>query len=135
MEVPSVFPSKTPDQISGASGFLALRDDLRLPGATTVQIGQQIVDRKRQTGRAAVDDAEVAGTVTDAGRGDAEQFAEGICWHNRIIRPDLRSGPPSQARTRLRRRSRSGSNTLFPLHAPFGRPRCVPCSPWPLDLC
>ena len=61
--------------------FLALRDDLRLPRPAAAQVGQQVLDAERQTGRAAVDDDEVARAVADAGGGDAEQFAEGVAWH------------------------------------------------------
>ena len=56
MDVPSVLPSKTPDQISGSVVLVALRDELRLPRPAAAQIGQQIVDGQRQSGRAAVDD-------------------------------------------------------------------------------
>ena len=67
--------------------LLALGDELRLPRPAAAQIGQQIVHAQRQTRRAAVDDAQIAGTVADAGGGDAEQFAEGVSRHNRIILP------------------------------------------------
>src|SRR5262249_11321128 len=61
--------------------LLALADDLGLAGAAAAQVGQQVLDRQRQPRRAAVDDGEVAGTVADAGRGDAEQLAERIAGH------------------------------------------------------
>ena len=61
--------------------LLALGDDLRLARPAAPQVGQKVVHAQRQAGRAAVDDEEVAGAVADAGRGDAEQFAEGIAWH------------------------------------------------------
>ena len=44
IDVPSVTPSKTPDQISGRVLFLALRDDLRLSRPAAPQVGKQIVD-------------------------------------------------------------------------------------------
>src|SRR5262249_34860643 len=58
--------------------FLALRDELRLARPAAAQVGQQVCFTKRQAGGAAVDDADVAWTMTDARRGDAEQLAEGI---------------------------------------------------------
>ena len=85
MEVPSVLPSKTPDQISGTSSSCALRDDLRLSRPAAAQIGQQIVDAQRQAGRTAVDDGDIAGAMADAGGGDAKQFAEGVAWHGIIV--------------------------------------------------
>src|SRR5262249_40926207 len=59
-----------------------LRHDLRLSRPAAAQIRQQVVDRQRQTGRTAVDDNQVAGTVADAGGRDAEQLAERIAWHD-----------------------------------------------------
>ena len=59
-DVPSVLPSKTPDQISGVVLLVALGDDLRLPRPAAAQVGQQVVDGQRQPRRAAVDDDDVA---------------------------------------------------------------------------
>src|SRR5207247_595592 len=53
--------------------FFALGDDLRLPRPAAAQVGQQILNAQRQAGRTAVNDCKVAGTVADAGRGDAKQ--------------------------------------------------------------
>src|SRR5438105_85109 len=59
-----------------------LRHDLGLAGPATAQIGHQIIHRKRQTGRTAVDNQQIARSMTHAGRGDAKQLAEGIAWHD-----------------------------------------------------
>src|SRR5262245_8377706 len=61
--------------------FLPLRDNARLARPAAAQIGEQVLDAQGHAGRAAVDDAEVARAVADAGRGDAEPFAEGIAGH------------------------------------------------------
>src|SRR5262249_2344069 len=63
--------------------LVALRDDLRLPGAAAAQVGEEVVHAERQAGRAAVDDGEVARSVADAGGGGAAQSAEGVAWHDR----------------------------------------------------
>ena len=47
-----------------------------------VQQRYDFLNAQRQAGRTAVDDFKVAGTVADAGRGDAKQLAEGIAWHD-----------------------------------------------------
>ncbi len=86
MEVPSVSPSKTPDQISGHIVLLALGDDFRLARSAAAQVGQQVFDTQRQPRRAAVDDDEVTGAVADAGSGDAKQFAKGVAWHSSVVR-------------------------------------------------
>src|SRR5262249_60558318 len=49
-------------------GLVALRNDDGLAGPATTEIGKKIVHGQRQTGRAAVDDGQVARSVTNAGR-------------------------------------------------------------------
>src|SRR5262249_35142714 len=61
--------------------LLALGHDLRLPRPAAAQVRQQVLDRERQSGGAAVDDEQIAGPVADAGGRDTEQLAEGIAWH------------------------------------------------------
>ena len=46
MGVPSVLPSKTPDQISGTSASSRWVISLRLTGPAAAQVGEQIVDAK-----------------------------------------------------------------------------------------
>ena len=82
MDVPSVMALEDAGPDFGNVLLLALGDNLRLSRTTAAQVGQQVVHAQRQAGRATVDDEEVAGAVADAGRGDAEQFAEGIAWHD-----------------------------------------------------
>src|SRR5262249_4696220 len=56
--------------------LVTLRDDFRLPRPAATQIGEHIIDGKRQARGTAIDDAQVAGSVADPGRGHAEAFAE-----------------------------------------------------------
>ena len=81
MLVPVVFPSNTPERISGASGLVALRDDGALAGTAARQVGDQVLYAQGQPRRAPVDDDEVAGTVRFAGSGDAERLPEAVARH------------------------------------------------------
>jgi hypothetical protein len=46
-----------------------------------LKIGQKIIDGEGQARRAAIDDAKIPRAVTDTGRGDSEEFAEGVACH------------------------------------------------------
>ena len=92
MGVPSVRPSNTPDQISGASASSRCVVSLDCPGSAPLEVGKEVRDRQLQPGRAAVDDAQVAGAVAHAGGGHAEQLAEGVACHAVNY-----SGPPPMA--------------------------------------
>ena len=81
--MPSVFPSNTPDQISGRVGLVALGGQLALAGPAAGEVGEQILDGQLQPGRAAVDNTKIPGPVADARRGDPEQLAERVACHAR----------------------------------------------------
>ncbi len=70
--MPVVLALEDAGQDLGGVGLVALRGDARLPGPAAVEVGQQVLDREREPGRAAVDDDDVARPVALAGGGDAE---------------------------------------------------------------
>ena len=65
--------------------FLALGNELGLTGAAAAEVGQEVLDAERHSGRTAVDDDDVTRPVADAGGGDAEQLSEGIACHRGFL--------------------------------------------------
>ena len=66
-------------------GLVALRGQFGLTGPAAGEVGQKILDGEFQSGRAAVDNTEIPGAVTDAGRGDPEQLAERVACQAAIL--------------------------------------------------
>ena len=73
--VPGAYPPPTNPFLADAPSIESVKS---LP---PTKVGKKVVDRQFESGRASIDDAKVAGTVTDARRRDAEEFAESIACH------------------------------------------------------
>lgn len=61
--------------------FLPLCREQALSGTTSGEIRSEIIGGEVDTGRNAIDDHDVSGTVTFAGCGDAKQLTEGVTGH------------------------------------------------------
>ena len=69
---PGGSPLEDPRQDLGRVGFITLGRDMALPGAATVHVDKQIVDRQRNPRRHPINNDDVARSVTLASGGDAE---------------------------------------------------------------
>lgn len=83
--------------------LVALRDDAALAGTAAGEVGRQVILAERETGRTAVDDDEVSGTVRLPAGGNPERLPEAVARHLLLLTAAPRSAWSTDAPDGYRR--------------------------------